>query len=295
MMELLVAMTISGLLVTVIFQLLQGNGRYVQMQSAREEVQQNARVAAELIASDLRMVPPGAIQGIGTDSVRFFLPRAWGVLCDTVTASTTTAWAIFPVGTSANPADVFARAHWGMAIEQTTDPSVHTGGWSFVQAPTRQTTGDRCSVVQPGVNAATHVTLGFNRPTGTAFLSATALPSGSRLMPGTQVLLYEEMRYDVAASASSPVPGSWIRRMVGYNGTAPNMQPMAGPVPTTGALRFEYIGADGVTTVTSPAAVRRVNVQVVAQSRAQSGTGANRRPDQMDTISTAVYLRNAVN
>ena len=39
-MELLVALMISSLLVTVIYQLMAGNSRYVQLQSSREEVQQ---------------------------------------------------------------------------------------------------------------------------------------------------------------------------------------------------------------------------------------------------------------
>lgn len=287
-MELLVALMISTILVTVIYQLMVGNSQYVQMQSSREEVQQNARAALDVIASDLRTVPPSGIRAMGPDSIRFYLPRAWGVLCDTIDTTSGTAWALFPASLVTNP-DFFGREHWGVAVEQTPSPATHTDRWRFVTAPTRQTSGDPCSTVQPNLNPARHLTLGFNRPSGAQFVDA------GTILPGTQVVVFEEVRYDVAPSASSAIPGSWIRRMVGRVGGAINMQPMAGPVPATDALRLQYFQADGVTTATTPADVRRVSIRVIAQSRAESGTGSSRAPTEMDTVSTEVYLRNVSN
>ena len=71
LIEILVALLISGLVVSSIFQVLQGNGRFVEMQSAREEVQQNARAALDLIAGDLRGVPPTAITVMQPGTIRF--------------------------------------------------------------------------------------------------------------------------------------------------------------------------------------------------------------------------------
>jgi prepilin-type N-terminal cleavage/methylation domain-containing protein len=59
LIELLVALMISGLLATVMFQLMSGQGRFVEIQSAREEVQQNSRAALDLIGNDLRTLPGG--------------------------------------------------------------------------------------------------------------------------------------------------------------------------------------------------------------------------------------------
>ena len=68
-----------------------------------------------------------------------------------------------------------------------------------------------------------------------------------------QVLLFEEMKYDAAPSADAGMPGTWLRRMVGYTaGGGLNMQPMAGPVPDEGALRFTYLRADGTETTVAP-------------------------------------------
>ena len=285
LIELLVALMISSILVTVIYQLMLGNSRFVQTQASREEVQQNARAALDLIAGDLRTVAPSGIQAMAPDSVRFYLPRAWGVLCDTIDQNSATAWVLFPAGVLAST-DIYSRPNWGIAVEQTTSPSTHTDDWQYVASPTEQTSGDPCTTIQPALDASQHETLGFNRPGGTAFASAMTI------LPGTQVLVYEEVKYDVAESSIAGIAGMWIRRMVGRTTAGPNMQPMAGPVPADSALRLSYFEQDGVTPATTAADVRQVRIQVIAQSRSEEGTGQTRRPAEMDTVATSVSLRN---
>jgi type II secretory pathway pseudopilin PulG len=285
MMELMVALVISGILVGTLFQLLQGNSQFVQMQSAREEVQQNGRAAVSVIASDLRAVAPGGIVSISPSSVRFRQPRGWGILCDTINSSSTTAWAIFPSSTLPSD-DIWERAGWGIGIEQSANPGGTTGVWSFVSNVSRQTSGDPCNGIQPAASS-NRTRYGFTRPSGSTFVT-----SGS-ILPGTPVMLFEEMQYDVAESTSGSVPGFWIRRMAGYgtNGR-PNMQPMAGPVPSETSLQFEYLQADGVTAATTPADVRQVSIRVITQSRSETASSGTMRPSQVDTTSTDVYLRN---
>lgn len=290
LMELLVSLMISTMLVTVIFRLMQGNSQYVRMQSAREEVAQNARAALDLIASDLRAVPPGGFTRIEPDSIRFYLPRGWGVLCNSLTSTSTTAWVLFPTGVLSTT-DVFEKPQWGLAVEQTADPSAPTGSWQFVTQPTQQTTGDPCATVQPALDDDLHLRLGFNRTGSTAFVANSAMT----ISPGTQVLLFEEVAYDVAESTSGTLDGFWIRRMVGQSSGAANMQPLAGPVPESGALRFTYLAGDGVTETTTATDVRQIRLQIIAQSRAETGSGPSRRPTQMDTVTTNIVLRNIVN
>lgn len=283
LIEILIALMISGLVVSSIFQVLQGNSRFVQLQSSREEVQQNARAALDVIAGDLRAVPPTAIVEMEADRIRFYQPRAWGVLCNTLTPSTATAWVLFPA--SVVPADSFyARPSWGLAVEQTGDPLTHTGTFLFVNSTTRVTSGDPCGAIQ-STTSAQRVRLGFTK-SGSPFIT------GGSVAPGTQVMLFEEMRYDVAASTTAGVPGNWIRRMAGYSGSSPNMQPMAGPVPAAGALRFTYLRADGVTPAAIPAQVRQIGIEVVTQSRAVSNQGGVPTPQQVDSARTDIYLRN---
>ena len=281
LIEILVALLVSGLVVSGIFQVLQGNSRFVGMQSAREEVQQNARAALDLIAADLRAVPPSAIVDMQPDRIRFLQPRAWGVLCNTLKPATSVAWAVFPA--SVVPADAFfGRPHWGLAVEQTADPIVRTGSFRFVSGTTQTTSGDPCDAIQPDASA-DRLRLGFVTP-GAAFVSSDTVA------PGTQVMLFEEVRYDVQAGGS--VPGNWIRRMAGYSGSTPNMQPMAGPVPAAGALDFTYLQADGSTPAVTADQVRQIDIRVVTQSRSLMDVGGTLQPQQVDTASTSVYLRN---
>lgn len=282
LLEILVALMISGLVVSSIFQVLQGNGRFVSMQSAREEVQQNARAALDLIAGDLRAVPPGAILELDDDRIRFMQPRAWGVLCNTLTPSSSTAWLMMPAG-MVDVDEFLLRPHRGVAVEQSNDPLVRTGAFRFVPSLLRQTAGDPCDAIQPDPSA-DRLRIGFRSP-GPPFVTGDSVPAGS------PVMLYEEVRYDVETSGGA-VPGRWIRRMAGYGGSGPNMQPMAGPVPEGAGLAFTYLGEDGATPTAVPAEVRQVGIEVVTRSRAVERDGAGVRPQQVDTARTKVYLRN---
>jgi prepilin-type N-terminal cleavage/methylation domain-containing protein len=285
LLELLVALTISGILVGSIFQLLQGNSRFVRLQSAREEVQQNGRAALSVIASDLRSVPSGGIVSMSPSSVRFYAPRGWGILCNTIDASSGTAWAIFPANTFPSD-DVWSRRGWGIAVEQTGHPAVNTASWRFVSQVAKQTGGTACDSIQSAPTAS-HVHYGFLRPGGASFVTAGSV------LPGTPVMLFEEVQYDVATSSSGSVPGYWIRRMTGYGTDGqPNMQPMAGPVPSEDALTLEYFRADGVTPATTPAEVRSISIRVITRSRAESMQAGAVSPSQVDTTSTVVSLRN---
>lgn len=280
--ELLIALIIGGLVVSSIFQVLQGNGRFVQSQSAREEVQQNARAALDLIAADLRAVAPSGILTMDAARIRFYQPRAWGILCQTIRPSSANAWVLFPADVV--PADsFFARPDWGLAVEQTANPEARTGNYLYLTGTSRATTADPCNAVQP-TGSSQHIRLGFRSP-GNPFVT------GDSIAPGTQVMLFQEMRYDVAASSIADIPGSWIRRLVGYSGSSANMQPLAGPVPASGGLRFTYLRADGSTAAT-PAQVRRIGIEVVTHSRASSSQGGVLQPEQVDSASTTVYLRN---
>jgi prepilin-type N-terminal cleavage/methylation domain-containing protein len=289
LIELLVALTIGGLLSTILFQLMQGNSRFVAMQSAREEVQQNGRASLDLIAGDLRALPSSAIQDMQPHSVRFYLPRGWGVLCNQVTATTLTAYVIFPAG--AFPEEFRANAaHWGVALEQTADPGASTGAYGYVRNAQRVPEGTECDAIHPDAgNASRYYTTGLS--VGSSLVDAALLGTGAVILPGTQVMIFEEVRYDVELASSGP-GGYWLRRMSGYSGDQRNMQPMAGPLPTDTSLVFRYLQQDGVSTAAQAADVRRIRVWLEVQSRSGRVESGVRRPQQVDTVTTDVILRN---
>lgn len=282
LLEVLVALMVSGLVVGSIFQVLRGTAHFVELQASREEVQQNARAALDLIAGDLRGVPPGAFVEMEADRIRFMQPRAWGVLCATLAPTDLTAWVIVPEG-MVSVGDFLERSHRGLGVEQSGDPLVRTGRYRFVSGLLRETSGDRCDVVQPFPSAG-GVRIGLGSP-GAPFVTGDSVPAGSLVM------LYEELAYDVAVSGGTG-GGRWIRRMAGYGASRPNMQPMAGPVPDGAGLTFGYLSGDGATAATVADSVRRVTIEVVVRSRGVEREGARVRPQQVDTARTTVHLRN---
>jgi prepilin-type N-terminal cleavage/methylation domain-containing protein len=284
LVELLVALVISGLLTGVIFQVIGGNSRFVSMQSAREEVQQNSRAAVDLITGDLRSAASVGLIEMQPNAVRLYVPRAWGILCADVTSNSTDVWAVFPAGTIPTDFSPTAQAaHWGIAVHQTDDPTVSTNQYRFVSAVAPATSTNPCAAVQPNLGAA-HTTMGFRKTAG-VFVNA-----GVTIRTGTPVMIFEEVRYDVAQSGGTG--DFWVRRMVGYSGTSPNMQPMAGPVPGSTALRFTYLQSDGVTTTSVASAVRQVRVNFTNQSRSRSMQSGQLKPQQLDSTSVDVFLRN---
>src|SRR5687767_12028100 len=67
LIELLVAIVIGSVVVGSLFQMISGQGRFVELQSAREEVQQNGRAAVELIGSELRTIAGGEALVLATE------------------------------------------------------------------------------------------------------------------------------------------------------------------------------------------------------------------------------------
>ncbi len=284
LIELLVALVISGVLVGVIFQVIGGNSRFVSMQAAREEVQQNSRAAADLISGDLRSAASVGIVSMQPNSVRLYVPRAWGITCTNVGSSSSEVWAIFPAGTIPSDfAPTGQQPHWGVALHQTTDPTVNTNQFRFVNAIQAPTGADPCSAVQPNITAQ-HVTMGFRKSSG------NFIDGGITITAGTPIMIFEEVRYDVAQSGGSG--DFWVRRMVGYTGTEPNMQPMAGPVPNAQALRFTYLQSNGTTVATSAAQVRQIRLSLTTHSRSRSMQNGQLRPQQTDSTQVDVFLRN---
>jgi prepilin-type N-terminal cleavage/methylation domain-containing protein len=282
LVELMVAIVISGILTTVIFQVLHGNSRFVAHQSAREEVQQNSRASLDLIASDIRAAAAAGLLEIEPNAVRLYVPRGWGVLCGAVAPGNQNVWALFPAGTFP---DDFRREvpHWGVAIDQTNDPTLSTGAYRFVNSVLPANSANPCASIQPNLTAL-HQAVGFRSPGPSLVDAGLTVPASAPLM------VFEEVRYGVGQPAGST--DFWIQRMVGYGGGVPNMQPLAGPVPDGQALRFTYLRADGATTATTPAEVRQIRIQLITQSRGKRQVSGQMRPEAVDTATVEVFLRN---
>lgn len=270
LVEVMVALLISSILAGVVFQIVRAQGRFVSVQNAREEVQQNARGAMEIISSELRTVHPGGLAVAQRNSVTFRLPRAWGISCGGGSATSLTA--IFP---AALPAGMTAVASLSGIMGDV------TGTDAFTPTPASGTVQTVTGVAVVNL-AAANVCSGL-RPVGPSAEVQALTYTGTNLpvVPlGNRVYLYQTVRYDVGQSGGQ----WWIQR---------NAQPMAGPlVSDTSGLIFNYWQNAGNVRLNAPVAaadlatVGRVAVSVRTRSRGRGG------PTQYAADSMTVLLWN---
>ena len=284
--ELLVGLVLSGILATIIFQLLRGQSRFVAVQSAREEVQQNVRGALDVIAADLRGVPPGAlVQGTGS-LVRFYSPRVWGTYC---AGNDVTADILLPQLPAGSMPGALA-GEWGL-MGDTNPMTAGTGAgawvpaWTFGQGAARSTVASWAAVALAASNCGGMSSAG---PVQAIRLTGTNLPTG--IPQGNPVFLFQQVQYDVGTGTDGRL---WVRR---GSGAAGAQQPLAGPLPADNSLRFQYYNNTNTavpavapgTTAASLAAIDRV--QVFLTTRSRSTTGGQATQAQADSV--MVFLRN---
>ncbi|MEX2572144.1 MAG: prepilin-type N-terminal cleavage/methylation domain-containing protein [Gemmatimonadota bacterium] len=274
LVELLVALVLGGIITSVLFQLIAGQGRFVERQSAREEVQQNTRASLDLIGSELRTVPGGGGLVLATDNaITVRAVRVWGVVCD------------LPGG---NAIDVAIPTVPGATY------STNSGTGVVANTGTAAAPDWTDEVAVTGIAAASGTCAGSPLAAGSErrSLSLESMPENSAGDPvtlGNTLYLYDEVTYQTGTSAG--VDGLWIQRRIG---SAPS-QPMAGPIREEGGagLRFEYFEAGSSSPMGTPISpadredVTRISVLVEAVSRNQLGGSPEAKADTI-----VVSLRN---
>ncbi|HEX2187856.1 MAG TPA: type II secretion system protein [Longimicrobiaceae bacterium] len=275
LVELVVALVISGFLAGVVFQLVRGQERFVSMQSAREEVQQNGRAALELISAELRAASREGIRTATADSIRFRVPRIWGLVCgDPAAAATpgpTTRAIVFPgLGLAAFRGSSVPDS---VAIRDST--STLPRRWRFASVtdatPSAGQGAAACAGLGPDAGRVQVRTL-------------TGVPDSIPLHVGEPAYLFEVVKYD---ADDSNVPGKWVRR----NADGGGAQPLAGPlaieddVPVFRFRYFDAAGAEVTPPITDPTTIAEVQVRVTTMSRSS-------KPLLEFSDSTRVRLRN---
>jgi type II secretory pathway pseudopilin PulG len=281
LVELLAALVISGILAGALFHALRAQAQAARLGSARQEVQQNARAALDVISSELRTVPPSALRTAAADSIRYFAPRAFGLVCDAVTPGATTLRAAFPAQ-ALDGFTPYGKRAWGIALADAGTPLQRPDRWHFA-APVHKLSSAGSCIADLGAESGVAVH-GFRADAPIVGSGGTAVARGA------QLFVFEEVKYDVGSSAGA----KWLRRMVGYgSGASTNQQPMAGPLAPERGLVFEYFDRHGGVLAPLPLspeqrlAIARVRVTLVTQSTARFGG-----VPQEGRVSTLVTLRN---
>lgn len=272
LVELIVSLVISGFLAGVVFQLVRGQERFVGVQGAREEVQQNGRAALELISAELRGVNAEAIDSAGPGYVRFRVPRTWGLVCGNG-GGAGTLLVVFPGADLAAFRSGTENAD-GLAVRDSL-PGL-TRRWSFATV----------SDVTPAGGAGAAQCPGLTPEAGRVQVrTLSSVPTSMPVQVGEPAYLYDVVAYDVAESNA---PGNWLRRT-----DSGSPQPLAGPLATDSigpVFRLRYFNATGgeipqPITAGARATIAAIQVRVTTASRSS-------KLRQEFSDSTRVHLRN---
>lgn len=265
--ELMISLVIGGIVVAVVLQFVTGQTRTAAAQSAREQVQQNARGALEVVGSDLRGAISAGLLRADAQRLDFMLPRRWGVVCSTAAGNTTTA--LFPV----IPGDPIPTGEGaGLIVLRGT-------AWLPVVPTLATVTGTAPAALTACPGAAGNVQAVTLTGAGHPLLAAA----------GDRIAVYQLVRYDVGVSQGE----RWIRRSDGAGIGNSNMQPLAGPVDDQ-FVQFVYLrgnppvplaAAPGAAAAASNIEMIRFRVRTVSAPRAD---GSN----QVEEDSVTVQIRN---
>lgn len=289
--EVLIAAVIAGLFAIVLFNFVSSQSRFVRAQSAREEVGQNLRGALEIMSSELRAVPGGAIMASTQNSIVFRLPRVWGIYCGYDGASgrhhvVFPAGSTFATNTDAFPSDFGTTGTWGLAIED----SAYEGTYQMSAINDTVTVTSGTCVTNLGVN----LTQGSTRPVGIAFRLASN-PVAARAPVGSDVFVYHTVAYGVATTSSSP--GTWLHRSFAYDGS--NAQPLAGPLDmgTDGGLLLTYYcGPTALANATRSFPTDSATLRTITKIRVIMSVQSRQSTQsvlQKETDTLTVHLRNS--
>jgi hypothetical protein len=233
--EILVAMIVGAIVLTTLLRGVSAQGQLSDLQSAKEEVQQNSRASLELIASELRAVAgDGSIVRAARDSITFRTTRLWGVICELSLEH-------LEMRVGELDARYFSvTAGSGLVVNVgTVDEPVWTDAVRVLSSRVRE---GRCG--GETADEAEVVTLLSLTLSGTPRLG-TAVGK-----PGNLAGVFDQVTY--RSGPSSGLPGRWIQRRSG-DGSGSTNQPLAGPIRPRGeGLRFRYYDTDGTVMSVAP-------------------------------------------
>ena len=263
LVELLVAMTLLGIVGLSILRTFTSQARLADLQTKRLDARAVTRAPVNLFMSEARMVETGSgVVAATASSVTLRIPVVMGLVCGT--SGTATVLSLMPV----DSAVLASAAISGHAYRQT------SGVYSYTEATTTMSSGgiNTC-------NAASITTVAG----GTEVL---VTPQMAAAEIGTVAFLYQRVRYDFAAStAISGRVGLW--RTLEKSGATEELA-----APFDAASRFRYYRADqdtvdtGVPTLT---AIRGIRLELVgASERNRFGKST----PEKSKLQTAVFFMN---
>lgn len=279
LVEVLVSMTIMGVLGAIFTRIVVTQSRFADQQNALKGARTVSRAAMNILSSEIRMVQDsGGIDSASTDGkvVRLLVPYRFGINCGVQGSRNVVS--MLPVDSLTLAQAVYAGYAWRSAQGDYTvvvppDPS-------GADRPTTANDATKCTGSNTG--EARVRTLSMSGRSGQV-LDIT--PSAPAALQGQIVFFYQRILYKFGASVAFPGKiGLW--RIVQGGATDEIMAPF----DTT--ARFKYWTSGATSSVSAPPAlplIRGLDVVLAAQSRY---TAAGRKAPSKSTVVASLFFRN---
>ena len=228
LIELLIAITVVGIIAAAMTRLLLSNSRSTEVRNAERDARAVSRAAINLLESELRMVDPfGVIAPTNDSTLTVRAPYAFGTVCSATVGAGS---AISTLPSAELPASLVVPGRRGWAWRDATGAYVYESGTSLAADGPADCVAAGVAVVPGG-----------------RVVYATPLTSGPPT-PGSIIFLYRQLTYSLRASNTFPGRRG-LFRTVGANGTP---EELAAPFSAGSRFRFyimnQLIASDTVPT-----------------------------------------------
>lgn len=271
LVELLIAIIISGIVGASIISLLVRSQRLSRTQADRSVMQANIRAGMALISSELREININATQSditaLSATSITYRGQRGLGFACDVATG-----WIRIPRATFSGYRGPIAGTDALMLfVENDPDISIDDG---WLARTITAVDAEACSDGSPGVK----LTLGTNLPTSPDTLAMITI--------GSPVRTYELMEIGELVQGGE----TWLGARSISAGQA--FQPVLGPL-AAGGVAFSYLTGAG-TAGASALTVRAIQLTLtgITDNIVAAGAGTSAWTRATDQLVTTVQLRN---
>lgn len=283
LLEMLIALTIVGVIGAVATKLLASQSRFFDSQTNRRVARQVARSSTNVLLSDLRMVQDsGGVDSVSSDgkTIRVVVPYRFGIYCGTNGGNSYT-FSMLPVDSAVSAMAVYG----GYAFRDSA-----TGRYTSVTPPAPQSTNAVTTSSTPSLCTGGSYpirTLTINGRTSRIIDVTPKNPAGVDPKVGTAVYLWQLVTYTFAPS-STYVGSVGLWRYARSNNTDIKSELLA-PFDTSARFRFYVTGQD-TSYLTPPAKylIRGVDVVLSAKSPRASAGSTNRTSNMI----TSIFFKN---
>ena len=273
LVELVVALTLSGLLATVVAGVLARTQGFYRATTQEIDVSQSLRVAGALLPAELRELDAadGDVVAMTPTAVTLRAPRQLAALCRAPLPDEASGSVTLTLRTPYSELRDFNPATDSLWVFREGDPlSAEDDDW--IESAITTLAPDSCPDGGSGL-----------RVTAVPRLAAGQTMGAGEITAGAPVLGFETVTYRLYRSSADR------RWYVGMQ-VASDLQPVLGPVTEDG-LAFTYLDSSGTAT-TQAMQVRVVELRVRARTVEPIRTRVGTLDRPLDSLVAAVYLRN---